>query len=77
MGKGGWHRVEPVLISWAWGLRHSQISTSSVLSTPGDSDGTSQDTASMFYRCPGNLGSGSWYYSVWRHDKVNNTFTSV
>lgn len=61
MGKGGWHRVEPVPISWAWDLRHSQINVGWVLSTPHDSDGIGQARASMFYQCPGNLASGSQY----------------
>lgn len=77
MGKGGWHRVELVLISWAWDPRHTQISVGLVLSTPCDSNGTSQARASMFYQCPENLGSRSQYYSVWHHGKVNNTFTGA
>lgn len=77
MGKGGWHRVELVLISWFWDPRHTQISVGLVLATPCDSNGTNQARASTLYQCSGNLDSTSQYYFVCHHDKVNNTFTSV
>lgn len=77
MGKGGWHRVEPVPISWTWDPRYTQISVGLAFSTPCDSNGTKQARASTFYQCSGNLGSRSQYSSVWHHDKVNSTFTSV
>lgn len=77
MGKGGWYRVEFVLILWVWDFRYIQISVGLVFFIFCDLNGISQVRVSMFYQCLENLGFRLQYYFVWYYGKVNNIFIGV